>query len=116
MKTVPGVSHPTHSATRVRGFISLLIFAACVCLNVDSLLAQNRPPNVILIVTDDQGFGEIAAHGNPVIKTPHLDKLHSESVRLQDFHVDPTCSPMHFIHAFCLSPYYKIGCGDGTDG
>jgi arylsulfatase A-like enzyme len=93
MKTVPGVSHPTHSATRVRGFISLLVFATCVCLNVNLLTAQNRPPNVILIVTDDQGYGEIAAHGNPVIKTPHLDKLHSESVRLQDFHVDPTCSP-----------------------
>jgi arylsulfatase A-like enzyme len=50
-------------------------------------------PNVILIITDDQGYGEIAAHGNPVIKTPHLDKLHGESVRLTDFHVDPTCSP-----------------------
>jgi arylsulfatase A-like enzyme len=50
-------------------------------------------PNVILIITDDQGYGEIAAHGNPVIKTPNMDKLHGESVRLTDFHVDPTCSP-----------------------
>jgi len=50
-------------------------------------------PNVILIMTDDQGYGEIAAHGNPIIKTPHLDQLHASSVRLTDFHVDPTCSP-----------------------
>ncbi len=50
-------------------------------------------PNVILILTDDQGYGDIAAHGNPILKTPHLDKLHAESARLTDFHVDPTCSP-----------------------
>jgi arylsulfatase A-like enzyme len=50
-------------------------------------------PNVILIMTDDQGYGEIAAHGNPILKTPHLDQFHASSVRLTDFHVDPTCSP-----------------------
>ena len=50
-------------------------------------------PNVILILTDDQGYGEVSAHGNPVIKTPNLDALYANSVRLADFHVDPTCSP-----------------------
>ena len=50
-------------------------------------------PNIILIITDDQGYGDVGAHGNPVIKTPNLDKLHSESVRLTNYHVDPTCSP-----------------------
>ena len=50
-------------------------------------------PNVILILTDDQGYGEVGAHGNPVIKTPHMDRLHDVSVRFTDFHVDPTCSP-----------------------
>ncbi|GDX11879.1 hypothetical protein LBMAG57_36510 [Verrucomicrobiota bacterium] len=39
------------------------------------------------------GYGDIAAHGNPVIHTPQLDRLHAESARLTDFHVDPTCSP-----------------------
>jgi arylsulfatase A-like enzyme len=58
-----------------------------------STLVAARKPNIIFIVTDDQGYGEIAAHGNPVIKTPHLDALHTESVRFTDFHVDPTCSP-----------------------
>jgi arylsulfatase A-like enzyme len=62
-------------------------------LMLTALPAFARKPNVILIMTDDQGYGEIAAHGNPVIKTPHLDTLHGQSVRLTDFHVDPTCSP-----------------------
>lgn len=50
-------------------------------------------PNVILIMTDDQGYGEIGAHGHPYLKTPNLDQLWKESVRLTDYHVDPTCSP-----------------------
>lgn len=52
-----------------------------------------KKPNVILIITDDQGYGEIGAYGHPVLKTPNLDQLHGESVRMTDFHVDPTCSP-----------------------
>lgn len=67
-------------------------FAGVFSASLLAAAAAGRP-NVILIVTDDQGYGEIAAHGNPVIKTPNLDKLHGESVRLTDFHVDPTCSP-----------------------
>ncbi|MCC9642567.1 arylsulfatase [Rhodopirellula sp. JC740] len=50
-------------------------------------------PNVILVVTDDQGYGDMSCHGNPWIKTPHLNQLASESVRLDNFHVDPVCTP-----------------------
>jgi arylsulfatase len=50
-------------------------------------------PNIIFILTDDQGYGDISAHGNPVLKTPHLDRLRAEGVRFTDFHVSPTCSP-----------------------
>jgi arylsulfatase A-like enzyme len=50
-------------------------------------------PNVILIMTDDQGYGDFSCHGNPVLKTPNLDRLHSQSVRLTDFHVAPMCTP-----------------------
>ncbi len=52
-----------------------------------------KPPNVIIVLTDDQGYGDLACHGNPRIKTPNLDKLHGESVRLTDFHVSPLCTP-----------------------
>jgi arylsulfatase A-like enzyme len=79
---------------------SIAIYTFVLCML--SMLGQahaavqapgQRRPNVILIMTDDQGYGEIAAHGNPVIKTPHMDRLHEASVRFTDFHVDPTCSP-----------------------
>ena len=55
-------------------------------------LAGKRP-NIVLIITDDQGYGELACHGNPYIKTPNLDAMNSESVRFTDFHVSPTCAP-----------------------
>ena len=50
-------------------------------------------PNVILIMTDDQGYGDLSCHGNPTLRTPNLDRLHGESVRFTDFHVAPFCTP-----------------------
>ena len=52
-----------------------------------------KRPNIIYVMTDDQGYGDIAAHGNKVIHTPNLDRLHAQSVRLTEFHASPTCSP-----------------------
>lgn len=52
-----------------------------------------RKPNIVFLITDDQGYGDISAHGNPVLQTPNLDRLHAEGVRFTDFHVSPTCSP-----------------------
>ncbi len=75
---------------------SLRFFVALLCLVVLSgkeLSAAEKRPNVILIMTDDQGYGDLACLGNQEIKTPNMDKLHGESVRLTDYHVDPTCSP-----------------------
>ncbi len=50
-------------------------------------------PNIVFVLTDDQGYGDLACHGNPVIRTPNLDRFHDESIRFTDFHVSPTCSP-----------------------
>ncbi|GIZ09783.1 arylsulfatase [Flavobacterium sp. UMI-01] len=56
--------------------------------------AQNtKKPNVIIIITDDQGYGDLGCTGNPIVKTPHLDQFYKKSVRLTDFHVGPTCAP-----------------------
>jgi arylsulfatase len=52
-----------------------------------------RRPNIILIMTDDQGYGDLACHGNPILQTPHIDQLHAQSVRFTDFHASPTCAP-----------------------
>lgn len=54
---------------------------------VGRLAAVQRPapkPSVLLILTDDQGYGDLSCHGNPRLKTPSLDRLHAESVRLTE--------------------------------
>lgn len=50
-------------------------------------------PNIILVMTDDQGKGDLSCLGNPDLKTPHLDRLYAVSTRFTDFHVSPTCAP-----------------------
>jgi len=79
--------------------ITTLIFTtAAAILSIGAVFQaysaeSGRVPNVVLILTDDQGYGDLACHGNAWIKTPHLDALHRESVRLIDFHVSPCCTP-----------------------
>ena len=79
------------------GPVVLAILAFWVCLSLapaaQAQALSKRPPNIIFLLTDDQGYGDLSCHGNPVLKTPNLDKLHAESVRLTDFHVTPMCSP-----------------------
>lgn len=52
-----------------------------------------KPPNIVLVMTDDQGYGDLGFTGNPILKTPHLDAFARQSVRFTDFHVSPTCAP-----------------------
>lgn len=76
-------------------------FAARLALLIAVLLTgqtaraddEARRPNVILIMTDDQGHGDLGFHGNPQIKTPTLDRLARQSVRWRRFYVSPVCSP-----------------------
>jgi len=71
-----------------------VLLTLLVSLTVQGGLAEAAArPNVVLVMTDDQGYGDLSCHGNPVLKTPYLDRLHAESVRLTDYHVAPTCSP-----------------------
>lgn len=53
----------------------------------------DKKPNIIVIVTDDQGYGDLAYHGNPIVKTPHLDSFAMQSLELTNFHVGTTCAP-----------------------
>jgi arylsulfatase A-like enzyme len=54
--------------------------------------SDNRP-NVIVIMTDDQGYPELSLHGNPILETPNLDRFAENSVRFGDFHAAPMCAP-----------------------
>ena len=81
-----------------RHFLQLATLAGCGsvwgCMRQTARLTEKaNQPNVILIITDDQGYGDLGCHGNPIMKTPNLDALHSESVRFTNFHVNAFCSP-----------------------
>jgi arylsulfatase len=57
------------------------------------LAADPARPNIVLVITDDQGYGDLGFTGNPLLKTPNLDAFARQSVRFTDFHVSPTCAP-----------------------
>lgn len=73
-------------------FAATLALSLSFCMTVFAGLSGQRP-NVLFILTDDQGYGDLSAHGNPVLKTPNLDRLHSESLRFTNWFNSPTCSP-----------------------
>lgn len=70
--------------------IAAIVFASCSTSNPPK---ESAPPNVIIVMTDDQGYGEFSFNGNPVTKTPHIDRLAKEGTRFTDFHVAPMCTP-----------------------
>ena len=84
-------------AAFLAGGVRLLlpVFWGWVVLASPAVAAGASPerPNVLLIMTDDQGYGDLGFHGNPRIRTPNLDRLARQSVRLASFYVSPVCSP-----------------------
>jgi len=66
------------------------LIAGCV---YDSPRPHGERPNVILIMTDDQGHGDFGFHGNPVLRTPHLDAMARRGAQLGNFHVHGVCTP-----------------------
>ena len=71
---------------RITAFVSLVLTA--------SIAVQGRPPNVVLIVSDDQGYRDLGCFGSKQVQTPHLDRLAKEGVKLTDFYVSwPACTP-----------------------
>ena len=76
-------------------FTKHLIKSAIVLagLTLATLADAAEKPNVIIVITDDQGYGDFGFTGNKIIKTPNIDKLRTQSTLLNNFHVDPTCAP-----------------------
>ncbi|WP_303318049.1 arylsulfatase [Flavivirga abyssicola] len=77
---------------KIAAILIVLVFMSCKTKNED-ITKKTEKPNVILVITDDQGYGDIGAHGNKIIKTPNIDDFYNESYHLTDFHVNPTCAP-----------------------
>lgn len=76
----------------MRGFdINRIIFLLILFISCTKQVEQK--PNIILIITDDQGYGDIGYNGNPHIKTPNLDLLATNSMRFNNFYVSPVCAP-----------------------
>ena len=70
----------------------LLMILACG-FSFASIAQKNIHPNVILIITDDQGYGDLGISGNSLVKTPVIDRFAKQSLRFNDFHVSPVCAP-----------------------
>lgn len=69
-----------------------LALAGILALATTTAAAAGKP-NVVIVLTDDQGYGDLSCHGNPILKTPQMDRLHDQSVRFTDFHAAPMCTP-----------------------
>jgi arylsulfatase A-like enzyme len=83
------------NAMKIRLAFRLAVFGFCAAaISLPAAGAAARPPNVLLILSDDHGYGDLGCFGNPQILTPNLDKLAKEGVRLTSFYVAwPACGP-----------------------
>ncbi|MBN2293186.1 MAG: arylsulfatase [Pirellulales bacterium] len=108
---VPRYSHlPAHLLHMLTAFV----LATCIlCFSANTVkcaeITQKRDaPNILMILTDDQGYGDIRSHGNDQIDTPVLDRLAADGARFDRFYVSPVCAP---TRAALLTGRYHPRCG-----
>ena len=70
-----------------------LLFVLTLILSSGSFLQAAERPNVLLIMTDDQGWGDVRSHDNPLIEAPQQDLLASQGAQFERFYVSPVCAP-----------------------
>ncbi len=73
-------------------YISLIILFP-VFLSACSDIAENKKPNIIILLSDDQGYGDLGITGNPIMETPNIDAFAEESATMNNFYVSPVCAP-----------------------
>lgn len=91
--------------------INVLFIVVCTFFITPLLWAAENQPNIVVIMTDNQGYGDLGAYGGLRAPTPRIDKLASEGVMFQDFQVEPNCSPSRA--AFMTG---RMPIRSGTDG
>jgi arylsulfatase A-like enzyme len=93
-KTVKSINGRLSQRVLLSGVGLVLAFGQSACAKTTG---QSDPaakkPNVIFVLTDDQGYGDLGCHGNPILKTPEIDLFHDQAVRFTDYHVSPLCTP-----------------------
>ena len=91
---MPKRKHRFHRA-RMAGLLSLaflpVVFSGCGAAEEET--STERPPNIVLIITDDQGWAQLGSRGDDVLQTPNLDRLAGEGVDFTRFYVSPVCAP-----------------------
>lgn len=95
------------NSVKLQAFIISLFFLSGVDLFALETL-QGKRPNIIMVITDDQGMGDLSCMGNTLVNTPHIDRFYKGSTRFTDFQVSPTCAPTRAaIMSGC--PPFKVG-------
>jgi arylsulfatase len=84
--------------------------AALSISSLSSYAAAKKKPNVIVILSDDIGYGDFSCHGNPVLKTPNLDRLAKEGADFTDFHVTPVCTPTRSQLMTGMDSLHNLAC------
>ncbi len=88
--------------------LKIIFFFTFLFINVGSIYAQTKQPNVIILLSDDQGWGDLSINGNKNLSTPNIDKLAKNGVQFDRFYVQPVCSP---TRAEMLTGRYASRCG-----
>lgn len=77
----------------IRIITVFMVFISSFSTALNAQQLQNSRPNIILVMTDDQGMGDLSCMGNQILKTPNIDEFYKEATRFTDFQASPTCAP-----------------------
>ncbi|MBP0905420.1 arylsulfatase [Mariniflexile gromovii] len=93
--------------------ILALFFTHISGAQIPSKGLKNSRPNIIFVMTDDQGMGDLSCMGNQVVKTPNIDAFYEKSTRFTEYHVSPTCAPtraalMSGVHEFRVGVTHTV--------
>jgi arylsulfatase A-like enzyme len=82
-----------HAVTGLTEIVDERLFAAASNLLGSATARDTATPNFLILLTDDQGYGEMSFYGHPYLETPTMDRLARESMRFENFYVHPACAP-----------------------